>query len=77
MPRGEAIIVRRSGGGIVEFRLIPPNQGNNKSFATDNVIRGSMDTISLEKFNNLLLWLQQNGRLAETEEMIKIILKNK
>lgn len=76
MPnRSEAIIIRRTGATkVLEFKLIPPNQTSHSSLATDNVVRGSMETVSLEKYNDLILWLQQNGRLAQMEQMIKTIL---
>lgn len=74
--KSEAILIRRSGGKLVEFKIIPHGQQNTTEFATDNVVRGSMETISLEKFNDLIQWLQQSGRLEEVTEMVKTILRN-
>lgn len=72
--KSEAIVVRRSGGKIIEFKIVPHGQQNATQFATDNVVRGSMTTVSLEKFDSLVQWLQQNGKLEEATQMVKHIL---
>lgn len=73
MQRAEAVIIRRSGGKVLEFKLIPPNT-TSKLETVNNSIVGAMENISLDKFSTLLAFLHQNGRLSELEQMIKLIL---
>ncbi len=73
--RSEAILIRRTGGKVLELKIIPQGKQGKTNFATDNVVRGSMDTVSLEKSESFIQWVDSAGRLAELEELVKTILR--
>lgn len=71
--KSEAVIIRKRGGKLAEIRIIPQGKQGQTAFSTDNVIAGSMETRSLEKFNDLIEWLEKSGRLSDVEKMILAI----
>jgi hypothetical protein len=75
--RNEAIFIRNHGGKLVEVRIVPhaQKQGNTR-LASDNVVVGSMETRPLpERFDPLIEWLTNSGKLQEVEQMIKAMFE--
>ena len=66
----EAVLVRKRGGRLAEIKLLLHGKQASTSFATDNLIAGSMETKSLEKYHDLIEWLEKSGKLKEVEEMM-------
>lgn len=69
----EAILVRKRGGKLVEIKLLSHGKQSSTSFATDNLIAGSMETKPIEKHHDLIEWLEKSGRIQEVEQMILTI----
>ncbi|NUM35634.1 MAG: hypothetical protein HUU50_13895 [Candidatus Brocadiae bacterium] len=66
----EAVLVRKRGGKLLEIKLICHGKQASTSFATDNVTSGSMETKPLEKYHDLVEWLEKEGKLQEIEKMM-------
>ena len=72
--KNEAILIRNRGGKLLEFRLIPHGRQAETAMITDNVVTGSMEIKTLPaNFDELVTWLDANGRIGEVEKMIKVI----
>ena len=74
--KSEAIVIKNRGGKVLEVRIIPHGKQGKTSFATDNVVSGSMETKTLpESFNDLVEWLDRSGKLREIEKMVVAIVR--
>lgn len=73
--KSEAFLIWKRGGKLLEVRIIPHSKNNQTNFSTDKRVAGKMETKSLEKYNSLIEWLDQSGKLSEVEEMIKTIIR--
>lgn len=77
MRQNEAVIVKNRGGKLLEVKIICHESLNkNKSFVTDNVVNGAMETkIIPNRLNDFVSWINKNGRMAELEKLIYFVGK--
>ena len=77
VKKNEVIIIRSRGGTLTEVRIIPHNRKQGKAkFLSDDIVEGSMQTKSIpSRYNQLIEFLEKNGKLQELEQMIKFIFR--